>query len=149
MSGESRSSGPVGMPGRSKGYVLAEADVLDGTLGFEVLEVGEESVRGRVPVTDRIKQVHGLVHGGAYAALAEMLASEATVRAVWEDGSIAFGTAHEVKFLRQITEGTVHAEGRRIHRSRQMWVWDVDMTDDHGRLCASSRVTIAVRSRRD
>ncbi len=149
MSGESRGSGPVGMPGPTEGYVVAEANALDGTLGFEVLEVGEESVRGRVPVTDRIKQVYGLVHGGAYAALAEMLASEATVRAVWDDGSTAFGTAHEVKFLRQITEGTVHAEGRRIHRSRQMWVWDVDMTDDQGRLCASSRVTIAVRARRE
>jgi len=51
--------------------LVAEADALDGTLGFEVLEVGEEWVRGRVPVTDRIKQVYGLVHGGAYAALAE------------------------------------------------------------------------------
>jgi len=137
------------MPGPAEGYVVSEADALDGTLGFEVVEVGDEHVRGRVRVEDRIKQVYGLVHGGAYAALAEMLASEATVRAVWDDGSTAFGTAHEVKFLRQITEGTVHAEGRRIHRSRQMWVWDVDMTDDQGRLCASSRVTIAVRPRRD
>ena len=71
MSAESRGSGPVGMRGPTEGYVVAEADCLDGTLGFEVLEVGEEHVRGRVAVTDRIKQVYGLVHGGAYAALAE------------------------------------------------------------------------------
>lgn len=149
MSTDPRASGPVGMPGPRESYVVAEADALDGTLGFEVLDVGEEHVRGQVKVSDRIKQVYGLVHGGAYAALAEMLASQATVHAVWGEGSTAFGTAQEVKFLRMVTEGTVHAEGRRIHRSRSMWVWDVDMTDDHGRRCASSRVTIAVRPRRD
>jgi acyl-coenzyme A thioesterase PaaI-like protein len=39
----------------------------------------------------------------------------------------------------------VHAEARRRHRGSTTWVWDVDMTDDEGRLCALARVTIAVR----
>jgi uncharacterized protein (TIGR00369 family) len=47
--------------------------------------------------------------------------------------------------MRPVSEGTVHAEGRRRHRGRTTWIWDVDFTDAEGRLCASSRVTMAIR----
>ena len=118
---------------------------LDGVLGFERLEVGEELARGRFAVEDRVKQPLGLVHGGAYAALAESLASEATFRAVYESGHIAVGLSNATSFMRPATRGTVHAEARRRHRGRTTWIWDVDFTDDDGRLCATTRVTIAVR----
>jgi uncharacterized protein (TIGR00369 family) len=48
-------------------------------------------------------------------------------------------------FLRPIGQGTIHAVARRRHRGRTTWVWDVELTDDEERLCAVSRVTIAVR----
>lgn len=118
---------------------------LDGVLGFERLEVGEELARGRFPVEDRVKQPLGLVHGGAYAAFAESLASEATFRAVYANGEIAVGLANATSFVRPATRGVVHAEARRRHRGRTTWIWDVDFTDDDGRLCATTRVTIAVR----
>ena len=51
---------------------------LDGTLGFEVLEAGEELARGRFEVTDSVRQPMGIVHGGVYAAMAETLASATT-----------------------------------------------------------------------
>jgi uncharacterized protein (TIGR00369 family) len=53
--------------------------------------------------------------------------------------------SNQTSFLRPITAGTIHAEARCRHRGRTTWVWDVDFTDDEGRLCALSRVTIAVR----
>jgi uncharacterized protein (TIGR00369 family) len=118
---------------------------LDGTLGFETLEMTDEHVRGRVPVEPRIQQPMGLVHGGVYAALAESLASEATFRAVYPDGFLAVGLSNQTSFMRPVTAGHVNAEGRRRHRGRTTWVWDVDFTDDDGRLCASTRVTLAVR----
>jgi 1,4-dihydroxy-2-naphthoyl-CoA hydrolase len=114
-------------------------------LGFEHLEVGEERATARFEVATRHKQPFGLVHGGAYAALAEGLASEATARAVGPDGMLAQGMSNNLNFLRPVFGGTVHAEAIRRHRGRTTWVWDVDMTDDRGRLCATSRVTIAVR----
>ena len=89
----------------------------------------------------------GLVHGGVYAALAEMLASEATVKAVHADGSIAVGLSNHTSFLRPVTGGTVHAEARRLHRGRSTWLWEVYLKDDAGRLCAVSRVTLAIRPR--
>jgi 1,4-dihydroxy-2-naphthoyl-CoA hydrolase len=43
----------------------------------------------------------------------------------------------------------VNASARARHRGRTTWLWDVEMADDEGRVCALSRVTIAVRPRRD
>jgi 1,4-dihydroxy-2-naphthoyl-CoA hydrolase len=120
-------------------------ETLGGILGFEHLEVGEEVARARFDVKDCHKQPLGLVHGGVYAALAEGLASDATFAAVAPDGMTAQGMSNNISFLRPVFGGTVHAEARRIHRGRTTWIWDVDMTDDDGRLCATSRLTIAVR----
>jgi 1,4-dihydroxy-2-naphthoyl-CoA hydrolase len=121
------------------------AATLDGTLGFELIEAGEELARGRFEVTDRVRQPFGIVHGGAYAAMAESLASAATYAEVAGDGNIAVGQSNHTSFLRPVADGSVHAEGRRRHRGRTTWVWEVDFTDDEGRLCAITRVTMAVR----
>ena len=118
---------------------------LDGVLGFELLEATDELARGRVAVEDRVRQPFGLVHGGVYAALAESLASIATFHAVHAQGMVAMGSSNNTSFLRPITAGWVHAEARRRHRGRTTWLWDVDFADDGGRICATSRVTIAVR----
>jgi uncharacterized protein (TIGR00369 family) len=87
----------------------------------------------------------GLVHGGVHASIAEALASVGTNVGVVPEGSIGLGMSNHSTFLRSIQEGTIHAVARRIHRGRTTWVWDVELTDDGGRLCAVSRVTIAVR----
>ena len=114
-------------------------------LGFEITEAGEELARGRFPITDAVRQPMGVVHGGAYAAMAETLASAATYIAVQGGGHVAVGQSNHTSFLRPAVDGFVHAEARRRHRGRTSWVWEIDFTDDAGRLCALSRVTMAVR----
>jgi len=118
---------------------------LDDVLGFELVEASPERCRARFQAEQRVKQPFGLVHGGAYAALAESMVSIATHLAVMEEGNLAVGQSNASHFFRPATEGHVHAEGTPIHRGRSSWVWDVRFTDDQDRLCAASRVTIAVR----
>jgi len=117
----------------------------DTLYGLHVEAVSEEEARATVPVRDEIKQPMGLVHGGVFASIAESLASMATALAVAPDGRQAMGLSNATSFMRPITEGTVHAVARRIHRGRTTWVWDVEITDDAGRRCAVTRMTIAVR----
>lgn len=124
---------------------LALQSTLDGALGFEHLAIGPESARGRFPVDDRVRQPYGIVHGGAYAAIAESLASRATSEEVSADGLVAMGLSNSTSFLRPAAGGAVESDARRIHRGRTTWLWDVDHRDSEGRLCAVSRVTIAVR----
>ena len=130
-------------------FVISPEDTLDAHLGFEIIEIKADSARAQVPVTSRVLQPFGLVHGGVYAALAESLASIATAQAVWDEGNTAVGLSNATSFMRPATEGTVHALATRRHRGRTTWVWDVDMTDDAGRMCATTRVTMAVRPRPD
>jgi len=138
----------VNMPDVTGGdYPVAEADCLDGVLGFEVLELGEDAAVARFPIQDRVRQRFGLVHGGAYAALAEMLATEATVAVVYPEGNAALGTSNDTSFLRGARGAWITARARCRHRGRTTWVWEIDHTDVEGRLCAVSRVTIAVRDR--
>lgn len=125
--------------------LLPFEETFDAVYGLDVLEVSDELVRARVPVSNRIKQAAGLVHGGVYAAAAESTATWGTYQAVQREGKVAVGLSNATSFLRPITEGTVHTEARRRHRGRTTWVWDVDVTDDAGRLCATTRVTVAVR----
>jgi 1,4-dihydroxy-2-naphthoyl-CoA hydrolase len=123
----------------------AAAGTLDDLLGFEFLESSAEGCRARFAVEDRVRQPFGLVHGGAYAALAETMVSLATYAVVSQNGDFAVGQSNYTDFLRPVAGGSILAEGRPRHRGRTSWVWDVDFTDDEGRLCAISRVRIAVR----
>jgi 1,4-dihydroxy-2-naphthoyl-CoA hydrolase len=129
------------------GDVVAEEDCLDGVLGFQVVSIGDGEAVARFPIADRVRQRFGLVHGGAYAALAEMLATEATVAAVYEDGFAAMGMSNETSFLKGARGETITARARARHRGRTTWVWEVDHFDGEERLVAVSRVTIAVRPR--
>ena len=123
---------------------VPESTLLD-ALGFEAVEIGDERALGRFAVEDRVRQPFGVVHGGAYAAMAESLASVATYQGVASDGMTALGLSNQTSFLRPLSDGAVESEARRVHRGRTTWLWDVDHRDGEGRLCAVSRVTIAIR----
>ncbi|HEY1237171.1 MAG TPA: PaaI family thioesterase [Solirubrobacterales bacterium] len=117
-------------------------------IGVEWIDFDPEGAHARLEVEPRHLQPHGVVHGGVYTSLAESLASAATYWAVREGGEIAFGMANSASFLRTISEGHVNATAKARQQGRTTWVWDVEMTDDEGRLCALSRMTIAVRPAR-
>jgi 1,4-dihydroxy-2-naphthoyl-CoA hydrolase len=125
--------------------LAASVQGFDRLYGLELLAYDDQEVTAQVVVREELKQPAGLVHGGVYAAIAESMASMATALAVIPEGSMAMGLSNSTSFLRPVTEGTVHAQATRLHRGRTTWVWDVRFTDDAGRACAITRMTIAVR----
>ena len=92
----------------------------------------EVEVRARLPVTDALKQPLGVVHGGVYAVIADALTAG--------DGRVI---TSQTSFLRPAVSGTLSAVARRRHGGRTTAVWEVDVLDDAGRLCAVVRTTIA------
>jgi 1,4-dihydroxy-2-naphthoyl-CoA hydrolase len=124
---------------------LLELSPFDRHYGLELLACSDEVVRGQVRVGENLEQPLGLVHGGVHAAIAEGLASLGTNHGVAAEGKVGLGMSNECSFLRPVEGGTIHATAHRRHRGRTTWVWDVELTDDAGRLCALSRVTVAVR----
>ena len=122
---------------RSRGF--------DALYGLEILELSADRAVGRIPVRDELLQPFGLVHGGVFAAVAESLASHGSGVAAFADGKIAMGLSNQTSFLRPITAGTINAHATRRHAGRTTAVWEVEITDAEARLCALSRVTIAIR----
>ena len=117
----------------------------EGFLGLEWLELTLTSAHVRFEVRENLKQPLGLMHGGIYCAVAETVASVATVNAVWKDGFVGSGLSNYASFLRPITDGVVDASAiLRGHNDRE-WTWGHEFRDDQGRLCALVDVTIAVR----
>ena len=110
---------------------------------------GDDGLSCTVPVGDHLKQPMGIVHGGMYAAIAETLASMGAARVVGLESQMAvMGQANNTTFLRPVTEGTIHGVAVPRHKGRTTQVWQIDMFDDAGRLCATSQVTLAVRPMR-
>ena len=120
-------------------------NTFDALYGLVIDDHSDEHITGHVEVSDKVKQPMGLVHGGVYASMAESMTSMATAMAVYGDGMSAQGLSNQTNFLRPILSGTIHATATRKHRGRTTWVWEVDITDDEGRLCALVRMTVAVR----
>jgi 1,4-dihydroxy-2-naphthoyl-CoA hydrolase len=131
------------VPPLSKTHLPLQITGFDAVVGLEILSLGEDEATGRVPVRDEIRQPAGLIHGGVYAAIAESLTTLATGRAVGD--KLAQGLSSQTSFLRPVTGTTIHATARRRHRGRTTWVWEVDITDDEGRVCVLVRMTVAVR----
>jgi 1,4-dihydroxy-2-naphthoyl-CoA hydrolase len=129
--------------------LLPVEQTFEGFLGLEWHELSDDSARVSFEVRDNLKQPLGLLHGGIYSAVAETIASVATVRAVWRDGLIGSGLSNTASFLRPITAGKVHVAARRRYNDEREWFWSHEFRDDQDRLCALVDVTIAVRPARD
>jgi 1,4-dihydroxy-2-naphthoyl-CoA hydrolase len=120
----------------------------EGWLGIQWLGLDRESAHVRFQVRENLKQPLGLLHGGIYSAVAETVASVATVNAVWKDGYIGSGLSNYASFLRPVTEGRVDVLAKlRGHDDRE-WTWSHEFRDERDRLCALVDVTIAVRPAR-
>ena len=117
----------------------------EGFLGLDWIELTSDSAHVRFEVRENLKQPLGLLHGGIYCAVAETIASVATVRAVWRDGFIGTGLSNYASFLRPATTGTVDVVATLRGRGDREWVWGHEFKDETARLCALVDVTIAVR----
>ncbi len=112
-------------------------------LGIEITEVGEDFVRGTMPVDGRTKQPYGLLHGGSSVLLAETLASTAANLCVAE-GQQAVGLEINANHVRAATEGVVTGTARALHVGRSTQLWEIRIEDGAGRLVCISRMTAAV-----
>lgn len=117
----------------------------DALLGTEWLDDDPDHARVRVQMRDELRQPVGLLHGGVMSTLVESVCSRATALAVLDDGNMAMGQSISVNFIRPVTEGHAEVQAKARHRGRTTWVWDAEVLDANGKLCALAQMTIAVR----
>ncbi len=117
----------------------------DALLGTEWLDDDPDHARVRVTMRDELRQPVGLLHGGVMSSLVESVCSRATALVVMNDGMMAMGQSISVNFIRPVTEGHAEVQAVARHRGRTTWVWDAEVKDAAGQLCALAQMTIAVR----
>ena len=120
------------------------ADCMIQHLGIEIVEAGEDFLKGRMPVDARTRQPAGVLHGGASVALAETLASWAATFCVDRDKFHCVGMEINANHVRPVMEGFVEGVAHPVHLGRATQIWEVRITDEAGRLTCISRVTMAV-----
>jgi 1,4-dihydroxy-2-naphthoyl-CoA hydrolase len=113
-------------------------------LGMRITEVGDDYLRGTMPVDARTKQPFGLLHGGASVALAESLGSLAGTMCLDATREMAVGLDINANHVRAVTEGTVTGTARPLHLGRTTQVWEIRIEDERGKLVCISRLTLAV-----
>ncbi len=136
------------MPIWTRAFSIAEFDRIHvdtavARLGIECLEVGDDFIRGRVPVDGRTRQPYGILHGGVSVVLAETLGSMGAAYSV-PDGHRVVGLDINANHLRAAAHGWVTGVARPVHRGRSTQVWQIDLFDDAGRPTCVSRLTLAV-----
>ncbi|MBS0444658.1 MAG: hotdog fold thioesterase [Proteobacteria bacterium] len=118
-------------------------DTAPAHLGLEFLEVGDDYIRGRVPVDARTRQPYGILHGGVSVVLAETLGSCGAAYAC-PPGYRAVGLDINANHLRSASGGWVTGTARPLHIGRTTQVWQIELVDDEGRPTCVSRLTMAV-----
>jgi 1,4-dihydroxy-2-naphthoyl-CoA hydrolase len=116
-----------------------------GLVGVDWLDDDPDHARARLRIRDDLRQPFGLMHGGVISTLVESACSRATALAVLGDGMAAIGQSMSVNFARPISEGSAEVRACARHRGRTTWIWEAEVLDDAGNLCASALMTIAVR----
>ncbi|MBU6503333.1 MAG: hotdog fold thioesterase [Burkholderiaceae bacterium] len=112
-------------------------------LGIEFLEVGDDFIRGRVPVNTQTRQPYGLLHGGVSVVLAETLGSCGAAYSCPE-GYRAVGLDINANHLKGAISGWVTGITRPVHIGRTTQVWQIDLSNAAGELTCVSRITMAV-----
>ncbi len=114
------------------------------TLEIEMIEAAPDRVVARMPVTPRVHQPFGLLHGGASVALAETVASIGAYICVMDQGMGAVGLEINANHIKGKRDGVVTAVGTPLHKGRSTHVWEVRISDEQGALVCISRCTLAI-----
>lgn len=122
------------------------ADTMARPLGIVFTEIGEDFIRGTMPVDARTRQPLGLLHGGASVALAETLGSTGANLCV-DDSRLCLGQEINANHVRSARTGTVTGTARPLHIGGRSQVWGIDIVDESGALVCISRLTMAVIQR--
>ena len=113
-------------------------------IGIELIEIGENYLKGKMPVDHRTRQPYGLLHGGASVALAETLGSVGSAFVVNRQQYDVVGLEINANHIRGVREGFVYGTATAIHLGKTTHVWDIRITDEREKLVCISRLTVAV-----
>ena len=111
------------------------------TLEIEFTEVGDDYLVAKMPVTSKVHQPDGVLHGGATVALAESVGSMASYVFLDTDHFYVRGIEIAANHIKSISEGYVFAKASYLHKGRTTQLWDIRITDEAENLISVVKLT--------
>ncbi|NRB59114.1 MAG: PaaI family thioesterase [Winogradskyella sp.] len=111
------------------------------TLSIEVVDFGEDFLIARMPVTPKVHQPDGVLHGGATAALAESVGSFASHIFIDTEKFFVRGIEITANHLKSVKDGFVYAKATFLHKGRTTQLLDIKVTDESDNLISVCRLS--------
>ncbi len=118
---------------------------IENSLGIKFTELGDDFLRGTIPVDERTHQPMGILHGGASCVLAESLGSVAGMLAVDLSKYLPVGLDIHTTHIRSVSSGFVTGTARPVHLGRSTQIWEIRIENEEGKLVSITRLTLFVR----
>lgn len=110
---------------------------------FRLEEAQPGRAKLRMKVQPQHMQIHGVVHGGVLASLADTAGGLALYLAL-PRGSRAATVEMKINFLEPVHGGTVFAEARILRQGKYLAVVECDLTEEHGKMVGKSLMTFSM-----
>ena len=118
------------------------------TLNIKFIELGEDYLVAKMPVTPAVLQLDGVLHGGATAGLAETVGSAACAIFRGDDDIMIRGIEVSANHVRGVRSGNVYAKAVATHMGKTMQLWQISITDGDYNLVSSCKLTTLSLSRK-
>lgn len=111
------------------------------TLEIEFIDLTEDVLTARMPVTPRVHQPDGLLHGGASVALAESIGSAAAIMFLGKENSTIRGLEISANHIKSISDGFVYAKATALHRGKTTQLWQIRIENEAAELISLVKLT--------
>ena len=121
---------------------LEQASAFLQAAGLVFDEITADRVTGHLDLSPEHHTPWGIVHGGVYTTAIESAASVGASHAVRDQGQVAVGLTNTTHFLRSLSAGRVDVKAAALSQGRTQQLWQVDISDESGRLIAHGEVRL-------
>ena len=111
------------------------------TLEIEFIDLTEDVLTARMPVTSKVHQPDGVLHGGASVALAESIGSAAAIVFSGQENSTIRGLEISANHIKSIRDGFVYAKATALHRGKTTQLWQIKIENEAAELISLVKLT--------
>jgi uncharacterized protein (TIGR00369 family) len=116
-------------------------------LGVKIVKTEPDRVVLTMEVTPKVHQYVGIMNGGVSMYLAETAASIGVVASADLTKVTPVGVEINANHIRAVSKGTITVTARPIFPGRTMSIWQIDITNDKGKLVCTGRCSVLLQNR--
>ena len=131
-----------------KAFNARNKNTLMETLDIEYVAIGDDFLTAKMPVSSKVHQPYGQLHGGATAALAETVGSAASNFFIDSKDQFINGIQLSINHVKSKREGVVFATAKNIHKGKTTHLWEVKIVDEEDNLISVAKMTNIILEKR-